>query len=130
MNFTNVDAPYNLQYYKEGDYNSVVATMGCFDGDEMIAYKYRDKFYCEGIKRLWKRIASNVFTQGISEYKIPDALEIWDGENGFVQVKTVIKNPDMGNWVRIKFSGGSINSKLAIPLKLTTICRLRLTKML
>ena len=28
-NFTNVDAPYNLQYYKEGDYNSVVATMGC-----------------------------------------------------------------------------------------------------
>ena len=28
-NFTNVDAPYNLQYYREGDYNSVVATMGC-----------------------------------------------------------------------------------------------------
>ena len=28
-NFVNVDAPYNLQYYKEGDYNSVVATMGC-----------------------------------------------------------------------------------------------------
>ena len=28
-NFANIDAPYNLQYYKEGDYNSVVATMGC-----------------------------------------------------------------------------------------------------
>lgn len=28
-NFVNVDAPYNLQYYKPGDYNSVVATMGC-----------------------------------------------------------------------------------------------------
>ena len=28
-NFVNIDAPYNLQYYKEGDYNSVVATMGC-----------------------------------------------------------------------------------------------------
>ena len=24
-----LDAPYNLQYYKEGDYNSYVATMGC-----------------------------------------------------------------------------------------------------
>lgn len=28
-NFCNLDAPYNLQYYKSGDYNSFVATMGC-----------------------------------------------------------------------------------------------------
>ena len=28
-NFLNLDAPYNLQYYREGDYNSFVATMGC-----------------------------------------------------------------------------------------------------
>ncbi|MCI6159410.1 MAG: anaerobic ribonucleoside triphosphate reductase [Selenomonadaceae bacterium] len=28
-NFVNVDAPYNLQYYKPGNYNSAVATMGC-----------------------------------------------------------------------------------------------------
>ena len=28
-NFVNVDAPYNLQYYKPGNYNSVIATMGC-----------------------------------------------------------------------------------------------------
>ena len=28
-NFLSIDAPFNLQYYKEGDYNSVVATMGC-----------------------------------------------------------------------------------------------------
>lgn len=28
-NFVNIDAPYNLQYYKAGDYNSYVATMGC-----------------------------------------------------------------------------------------------------
>ena len=28
-NFVNLDAPYNIQYYKPGDYNSYVATMGC-----------------------------------------------------------------------------------------------------
>ena len=28
-NFVNLDAPYNLEYYKPGDYNSYVATMGC-----------------------------------------------------------------------------------------------------
>jgi len=28
-NFTNADAPYNLQYYKEGDYRTYPTTMGC-----------------------------------------------------------------------------------------------------
>ncbi len=28
-NFVNLDAPYNLQYYRAGDYNSYVASMGC-----------------------------------------------------------------------------------------------------
>lgn len=28
-NFVNLDAPFNLQYYKEGDYNTEVAHMGC-----------------------------------------------------------------------------------------------------
>ncbi len=28
-NFLNLDAPYNAKYYKAGDYNSFVATMGC-----------------------------------------------------------------------------------------------------
>ncbi len=28
-NFVSLDAPYNIPYYKEGDYNSYVATMGC-----------------------------------------------------------------------------------------------------
>ena len=28
-NFVNIDAPYNLKYYKPGDPNSAVATMGC-----------------------------------------------------------------------------------------------------
>lgn len=105
-NFVNLDAPYNLQYYKPGDYNSYVATMGCTDGDEIISYKYRGKFYCEGIKRLWARVESETLNRGASEYKIPDGVEVWDGENNFVEVKTLIKNPDMGNWVRVKFTDG------------------------
>ena len=28
-NFTFIDAPFNLQYYKPGDYNTEIATMGC-----------------------------------------------------------------------------------------------------
>ena len=105
-NFVNLDAPYNLQYYKPGDYNSYVATMGCADGEEIISYKYQGKFYCEGIKRLWDRVKTEILNRGLSEYKIPDDLEVWDGENNFVEVKTLIKNPDMENWVRVKFTDG------------------------
>lgn len=105
-NFVNIDAPYNLQYYKPGDYNSCVATMGCADGDEIVIYRYKGQFYCEGLKRLWQRVDNDILQRGLSEYKLPVELEVWDGENGFVNVKTVVKNPDMGNWTRIKFSNG------------------------
>lgn len=105
-NFVSLDAPYNLQYYKPGDYNSYIATMGCGDGDEIISYKYRGKFYCEGIKRLWERVQTEILNRGASEYKIPTELKVWDGENNFVEVKTLIKNPNMGNWVRVKFTDG------------------------
>ena len=105
-NFVNIDAPYNLQYYKPGDYNSCVATMGCADGDEIVIYRYKGQAYCEGLKRLWLRVDSEISHQALSEYKIPTGLEVWDGENGFVEVKTIVKNPDVGNWTRIKFNNG------------------------
>ena len=105
-NFVNIDAPYNLQYYKPGDYNSCVATMGCADGDEIVIYRYKERIYCESLKRLWQRVDTEILQQALSNYKIPAGLEVWDGENGFVEVKTIIKNPDMGNWTRIKFDNG------------------------
>lgn len=108
-NFVNIDAPYNLQYYKPGDYNSTVATMGCADGDELIVYEYQGKSYCEGFKRLWARVSqtNEIKTSGVSDYiNTATELKIWDGDNGFVNVKTVIKNPDQKNWVRISFDNG------------------------
>ena len=107
-NFVNEDAPYNAQYYKKGDYNSLVAVMGCADGDELVTYSYRDKYYCEGFKRLWDRVKSDfaVNTKGISSYIEPENLKIWDGDNGYVEVKTVVQNPDQSNWVRVSFDNG------------------------
>ena len=106
-NFVNIDAPYNLQYYKPGDYNSVVATMGCANGDELVVYKYKDKFFCEGIKRLWNRVQDHELQNGQSRYIKTQDLQIWDANDGnFVEVHTVIKNPDQGNWTRVNFDNG------------------------
>ena len=106
-NFVNIDAPYNLQYYKPGDYNSCVATMGCADGDELVIYRYKDEFFCEGIKRLWVRMQESEMQRGQSHYIEAKDLQIWDaGNRKFVDVRTVIKNPDCGNWTRINFDNG------------------------
>jgi len=105
-NFVNLDAPYNLQYYKPDDYNSYVATMGCADGDEIVFYRHNGKFFCESLRCLWNRNKDEIFQQGLSKYKIPEDIEVWDGENGFVSVKKIIKNPDQGNWTRVKFTNG------------------------
>ena len=104
-NFVSLDAPYNLQYYKPGDYNSYVATMGCADGDEIISYRYCGKFFCEGLKRFWQRLNEPLQRRGISEYIQPKDLQVWDGDK-FVDVYTAIKNPDQGNWVRVNFDNG------------------------
>ena len=106
-NFVNIDAPYNLQYYKPGDYNSCVATMGCADGEEIVIYRYKGEYFCEGLKRLWERMQENHQQQGISTYIKPAELQVWDANAGsFVDVYTVIKNPDQANWIRINFDDG------------------------
>ena len=106
-NFVSLDSPYNLQYYKPGDYNSYVATMGCADGDELVIYRYKGEFFCEGIKRLWARMREPELQRGQSHYVEAEDLQIWDAGNAkFVDVRTVIKNPDCGNWTRVNFDNG------------------------
>lgn len=95
-----------MKYYDPNDYRTEIATMGCADGDEIVAYQYQGKQYFNGFKRLWKTVNEKTETNGISEYKKPNNLKIWDGDNGFVNVKTIIKNPDQGNWYRVNFDNG------------------------
>lgn len=107
-NFVNEDAPFNEKYYKPGNYNSLVSVMGCADGDEFVAYELDGTRHYEGIKRLWDKVVAKckIQSSGISSYVKPVGLKIWDGDNGFVNVKTVIKNPDRNNWVRVTFNNG------------------------
>lgn len=110
-NFVNLDSSFNLPYYKPDNYNSYVVAMGCVDGDELVCYRHNNNYYFNGIKRLWNLAQSSgleVKSNGVSEYiDVSDkSWYIWDGDNGFVSLKTLIKNPDMSNWIRIKFDNG------------------------
>lgn len=44
-NFSFLDAPYNLQYYKEGNVDTEIAYMGCVSNFETISLKINGEFY-------------------------------------------------------------------------------------
>ena len=70
MNFSNLDAPYNLQYYRKDDVNTEVAYMGCVQGSETITYKIGESLYVEGIGRAFERLSKlgRVESTGVTEY--------------------------------------------------------------
>lgn len=92
---------------KEGN---VFPCMGCVDGDEVITYKLLNNLYVESFSRMWNRV-SLLFKVKLQHkgdphlYMDVEGVEIYDKENGFVEVKRVIKNLS-SDWVRITFSNG------------------------
>lgn len=82
-----------------------IGTMGCADGDELISYEYNGTYFTESFARMWERVDSEVFKGGLSQYKKPSNLKILDGTK-YVTVKTIVKNPDVGDWTRVTFSNG------------------------
>lgn len=110
-NFSNLDAPYNAQYLKEGNIDTEIAYMGCVAGEEVVSYKIDNALYVEGIGTAYDRLSNlyDVKTYGISNYVDLEScnVEIYDTvTGGFVKVKKWIQNPDRANWNLVKLSGG------------------------
>ena len=112
-NFSNLDAPYNFQYYKPGDPNTEVAYMGCVQYDEVIRYTIDGKLYVESIGRAFDRLSNIGYVEdtGVTKFinleHINSHVEIYDSaSNGFVKCKKILMNPNKHNWFRLKFKGG------------------------
>ena len=99
-----IDAPFNIQYYKPGDFRTELATMGCVDGVEKIKYSINDIIYEENFNDAWLRVSElfEIENFGLSEYCNVKGVKIYDTtSNGFVTCKKFIKNQDKGDWYRI-----------------------------
>ena len=108
-NFVFVDAPFNLQYYDPNDPETIISTMGCVDGDEVITYYYNNDLYVESFARAWERMSAYFDVQkiGESEYINLENVKIYDSiTKGFTNCYKLIKNKDAGNWHRLTFSNG------------------------
>lgn len=108
-NIVNLDAPYNLQYYKEGNPDSEIATMGCVDGKETIIYKYNDCLYKETFKEFVDRILNdlpiNVYSSNSTYVDTSGVVDIYDSNSeSFVDCKKLIINTHVKDWVKITIS--------------------------
>ena len=110
-NFSFLDAPFNKKFYKEGDWKSEVAYMGCAQGDEIITYKFQNEVIVESFSRAYKRISDYIEEKeyGISKYLDTNGqVMIYDTNNGFVNCKKFIKNPNKDNWYMITLKNGRV----------------------
>ena len=111
-NYANVDWSGNAGY-DINDPKTYFSTMGCVDGNEIVAYKFNSRLYIEGFKRMWCRLCDSFeikqYTLGSLKSLYLDTtmgnLEIYDTKDGFVKVKKVIKNISE-NWMNVKLSHG------------------------
>ena len=110
-NYVFLDAPQNIIYYKEGHPETETSAMGCVKGDEIITYKMNNTLYVESFEKAYERIKEYFITEnkyGRSKYiNTSGVIQILDSmSGGFVDCKKIIKNPNMNNWVKVKFDNG------------------------
>lgn len=108
-NYVFVDAPFNLQYYDPQDPETIIATMGCVDGNEVVAYKINHHVYIQSFKDMWTCF-SKLFKlghSGQSEYfdllsRDDIRVSIMDTKSkDFVECRILLRNPDKGDWMKI-----------------------------
>lgn len=109
-NYANVDWSVNAGYDPD-DPKTFFSTMGCVEGGEIVTYKFNDDLYVESFKRMWNRLSDyfEIKRQIIGEkdnlYLDVVGVEIYDTQNGFVNVKRIIRNTS-SEWVNVKMSHG------------------------
>lgn len=120
-NYLFIDAPFNLQYYKEGDINSIVATMGAVAESEMIMYVVNGIVHYSDFGSAYnviKSFANNIeSTYGLSRYIDTKNMDVFIKDRGkFVRVKKFIRNVNYHNWYDVTFGIFDVYTKLTMTL--------------
>lgn len=97
-NFSFLDSPYNLKYYKEGHPETELAVMGCFTKGHWIKVINTKTFKIEKVE-----ISKFVEEFNYKDYRVWDSLE---GE--YVEILNVINNPETNNFYQVKYDGNLV----------------------
>ena len=111
-NWESLDAPYNLQYYKAGDPDTEVATMGCVEGSAVVRVSLEGFVFDMTFEALWAYASARYGvpdTSGLSEWFdfSGEDVKVFDScHTAYVPVLKLIRNPDFGDWRRVEFEDG------------------------
>ena len=109
--FSNVDAPFNAQYYKEGRPETEIAYMGCVDGTQLVTYKMGDTVCIDNIATMYSHYVNDMKAV-VTEGRPMRNWFIFDGQNGWVALKDVICNsPEVSariGWRELLLSNGQV----------------------
>lgn len=97
-NYSFLDSPYNLKYYKEGHPETELAVMGCFTKGHWIKVINTKTFKIEKVE-----ISKFVEEFNYKDYRVWDSLE---GE--YVEILNVINNPETNNFYQVKYDGNLV----------------------
>lgn len=97
-NFSFLDSPYNLKYYKKGHPETELAVMGCFTKGHWIKVINTKTFKIEKVE-----ISKFVEEFNYKDYRVWDSLE---GE--YVEILNVINNPETNNFYQVKYDGNFV----------------------
>lgn len=97
-NYSFLDSPYNLQYYKEGHPETELAVMGCFSQGHYI--KVLDLKTYNVIK---VEISDFVENYDYTKYRVWDTLS-----ESFVEILNVINNPESEDWYKIIYDNNLV----------------------
>ena len=97
-NYSFLDSPYNLKYYKEGHPETELAVMGCFTKGHWIKVINTKTFKIEKVE-----ISKFVEEFNYKDYRVWDSLE---GE--YVEILNVINNPETNNFYQVKYDGNFV----------------------
>ena len=118
-NYEFLDAPFNLQYYRPGEPDTEVSTMGCVDGESCILLlaqtKEENYFGAATFEDIFEKIGELGFRKeynGRTTCYYPDdehTLRVWDSHSmAFVKVNVLLRNDNVTGWKKITFSNGSV----------------------
>lgn len=123
--YNNGEKSYHLidKDLKNHKYNpdTEMATMGCVDGKETIRIKINGKEYSDNFENIWKlvndtyKITSTVFSENTVWINTDGIMKIYDSfSGGFINVKKLIRNNDMGRWYKVWFKEANENQMYSI----------------
>lgn len=97
-NFSFLDSPYNLKYYKKGHPETELAVMGCFTKGHWIKVINTKTFKIEKVE----------ISKFVEEYNYKD-YRVWDSLEGeYVEILNVINNPETNNFYQVKYDGNLV----------------------